>query len=221
MASALLAWLEGTGRPSSARCRLFFRRKCIHVDPHSGRVVTRDHKGGLHSAVYDLVVGCDGAGSVARQAVLQQSEVTSEIYTLPRLWRFAAIDVGRAFEGRMAVWRLDGCRGGCWSMPTGRVHIVFFWRTADDPQRLGPSLLRTKDRAKRFLETVFGEGLDLDRAALSLMEPQASPIRVVSLSQYHHKAGKVVLAGDAAHTMSSALGQVTRPLFLPASVSRA
>ena len=66
----------------------------------------------------------------------------------------------------------------------------------------------------RFLKHVFGTEFgsipDTDLAVQALTGPGAAPIRVSSISQYHHKAGKVALAGDAAHTMSSALGQVVR-----------
>ena len=53
---------------------------------------------------------------------------------------------------------------------------------------------------------------DLDQTLQSLLDAKPSTVRVAKMSQYHHKAGKVVLAGDAAHTMTSAMGLV-KPFF--------
>ena len=76
-------------------------------------------------------------------------------------------------------------------------------------------MLRTKENAKRFLDLVFGDRVncidDLDATLQQLVDGKPSTVRVSKLSQYHHKAGKVVLAGDSAHTMSSGMGLVCRP----------
>lgn len=228
-ASALLDWIENAARVRpSPRCRVLFGSRCIHVDPHAGRVVVEE-RNGLRASSYDLVVGCDGARSVVRQTVLQQTDVRSESYPVPRLWRSVAIDAGGAFKGRMAVWSLDGCRGGCWHMPTGKVpappfslingqsdlfqvHAVFFWRPDDEEDSRGPPPLRSRESTLRFLEHVLGSEVgsvpDMDLAVQALSEPRDALVRVCSVSQYHHREGKVAITGDAAHTMSSALGQV-------------
>ena len=230
LTSALLGWIENAARErSSPRCRVLFGSKCIHVEPYAGRVVV-EGPAGLRASSYDLVIGCDGARSVVRQAVLQQADVRSETYPIPRLWRSVAIDAGEALKGRMMVWNIDGCRGGCWRMPTGKVllllfsptprlsncyqvHAVFFWRPDDDADTRGPPPLRSRESTLRFLERVLGPEVDqipdIDLAMTALAEPRDLCVRVSSMSQYHHRAGKVAIAGDAAHTMSSALGQVT------------
>ena len=106
------------------------------MDPYVGRVVFED-KSGLRAGSYDLLVGCDGARSVVRQTVVQQAEVSSETYPLPRVWRSASFNAGATFKGRMAIWSIDGCRGGCWRMPTGKVMSCLpFDRLPVSPQPL-------------------------------------------------------------------------------------
>ena len=83
--------------------------------------MTEDSKGKLDSAVYDLVVGSDGARSVVRQAVLQQAEVSSESYVVPQLWKFCAFDMKDCYSLRRAFWSVDHCAGGCWDMLTKKV----------------------------------------------------------------------------------------------------
>lgn len=77
---------------------------------------------------------------------------------------------------------------------------------------MNPLLLRTTDDAKRFLELLFGNKLsyidDLDSSLQNLVDSKPSNVRVSKINQYHHRNGKVLWTGDAAHTMSSAMGLV-------------
>ena len=123
--SALLNWIDQKHRDSHVKFRLHFSTKCIHVEPYSGRVVTEDSRGKLDSAVYDLVVGCDGARSVVKQAVTQQAEVSAESYPIPILWKFFAFDLKDTYSLRRAFWSIDQCGGGCWHMLNNKVAIVW------------------------------------------------------------------------------------------------
>ena len=93
------------------------------------------------------------------------------------------------------------------------MHTHFAWIPRNEEDYTNPSLLKTTDDAKRFLELLFGNKLsyidDLDSSLQNLVDSKPSNVRVSKISQYHHKNGKVVLAGDAAHTMSSAMGLVS------------
>ena len=96
-------------------------------------------------------------------------------------------------------------------MPTGRVHSVLFWRPNSDLERNTPTILQTKEGAERFLKRILNcTSLDacMSPAVQDLIQRPAAGVNVFSLSSYHHTTGKVVVMGDAAHAMSSALGQV-------------
>ena len=97
------------------------------MDPYAGKVVTEDPKGGLESTAFDLVVGCDGARSVARQAILQQPEVSAETSIIPWLWKFVAFDLKDSYNLRRAFWNVDQCVGGCWHMINNKVCIPISW----------------------------------------------------------------------------------------------
>ena len=122
----MLGWIENRRSDARVKCRVFFNRKCIHVDSVNGRVVTEDLKGALHKEVYDLVVGCDGARSVARYAVMQQPNVYSESYGLPNfLWKLVSFEGLETWRGQRAIWTIDSCSGGVWHMPSGKVKHLY------------------------------------------------------------------------------------------------
>ncbi len=64
-------------------------------------------------------------------------------------------------------------------------------------------------KAESFLtEVLLGIPVDLKESAEKLLSMKANEEVVFKVNKYHHDSGKVVLLGDAAHTMSSAFGQV-------------
>jgi 2-polyprenyl-6-methoxyphenol hydroxylase-like FAD-dependent oxidoreductase len=97
-----------------------------------------------------------------------------------------------------------------------------FWspKTADELSH--PASLNSKETMGNMLTRILGDAAssigDLDAVAEDVIRAESYPVRVMKLDQYHHKAGKVVLVGDAAHLMSTALGQVSNEVACGGSV---
>lgn len=110
-----------------------------------------------------------------------------------------------------------GVIGGWWYMPSGRIHSVLFWTPKCDAERNTPTILQSTAGAERFLKRILNcTSLDASMASAvqNLEHRPAAGVNIFSLSSYHHTSGKVVMIGDAAHAMSSALGQVQELIVL-------
>lgn len=210
--SALLNWIDSRKAPSfRGKLSFNFNSKCVHIDAQQGRVYSLTNEPDkVNIKDYDLIVGADGSLSVVRQAVMNQRGVSYEALDHAVRWKFVPVDMGSSYLNTSAFFDVDNVLGGWWNMyPTGRVHMVFFWRPIDSLQQLeNANSFNTPEKAEQFLVRVLGKVPDnLTQVAKDLVSQKASGESIFKISQYHHQAGKVVLVGDAAHGMSTSLGQ--------------
>ena len=93
-------------------------------------------------------------------------------------------------------------------MPSGRTHMIFAWVPRSKQEVDNPLGLSTPPQAQNTLARIFELPEDqFQEAAATLIADKGRTERIVKLNKYHHDSGKVVLIGDAAHSMSHALGQ--------------
>ena len=81
-------------------------------------------------------------------------------------------------------------------------------KTASDAGN--PLGLETESAVQKFLLVVMGDvciNSSLADAARTYLSTKPSTRILFKMNKYHHSGGKVVLVGDAAHTMSSHFGQ--------------
>lgn len=90
--------------------------------------------------------------------------------------------------------------------------MVFYWDPKSVKDSMGPRILRNKESIEKLFKEIFGSHFNeikpFERIVANLIDSKVYSAKVFTANQYHHKGGKVVLAGDAAHTMSANLGQV-------------
>lgn len=177
------------------------------MDSTTGTIVYCNDKNQTLISTYDLIVGSDGANSVVRSSVISQPTVRFEGFQTSMKWKFVSVNLPTRNASCFYVYK--DTIGGWWYMPSGRSHLVCFWKPNNKNQLSNPDAFRTVDKAKSFLTHMLGEDpVDLQTAAEYLVHSKPSSETIFKLNKYHHEAGKVVLLGDAAHSMSSALGQV-------------
>jgi len=164
-----------------------------------------------------LIVGADGARSLARQAVL--SDPSSVCYNGEHhSWRWKFLSVKPDFEeGPYSAMNQSGFfstpngGGGWWYIhPYKRIHLLTFFTSQNITASQNPRGLETEAAVQQFLTNVLGNVSiknSVAEAAKTYLAAKPSTQYIFKMSKYHHSAGKVVLVGDAAHTMSSALGQ--------------
>ena len=214
----LLNWLERKGSNFHKFAKIKFNTKCLHVDPISGDVYSENKDGVVSKENFDLIIGADGARSIARQAVI--SDASSVCYKGEYYgWKWKFLSIKPDFEegphsaqNKSVFFDLGNGNGGGWWYihPYKRIHIatVFSSKTSVDPDN--PVGLETDSAVQKFLRDVMGDvciNSSLADAAKTYLSTRASSFFAFKMNKYHHSGGKVVLVGDAAHTMSSHFGQ--------------
>ena len=92
-------------------------------------------------------------------------------------------------------------------------HIVFFFTPRNWQQTLPPALY-SPEKVIRFVNHIMQENPatkdSLTREiAEEFIDSKANSEYVFYMDKYHNSSKRLCVIGDAAHTMSSALGQVT------------
>ena len=215
--SGLLNWLEREGSNLHKFAKIKFNTKCISVDPISGDVCTENEDGVVSKDNFDLVIGADGAHSVARQAVI--SDASSVCYKGEyHAWKWKFLSIKPDFEegphsalNKSVFFNLANGVGGWWYIhPYKRIHLITYFLPKTSVDNHNPLGLETESAVQKFLRDIMGDvciNSSLADVARSYLSTKTSTRILFKMNKYHHSAGKVVLVGDAAHTMSAAFGQ--------------
>ena len=205
-------------KDSKARkfAKIKFNTKCLSVDPMSGDVYSQNKNGVISKDNFDLIIGADGARSIARQAVI--SDASSVCYKgYYHAWKWKFISIKPDFEegphsarNKSTFFSLTNGAGGWWYIhPYKMIHLLTFFCPNESTNDQYPIGLETESAVQKFLLDIMGDvfiNSSLADAAKSYLSTKSSTRIVFKMNKYHHSAGKVVLIGDAAHTMSSAFG---------------
>ncbi len=173
---------------------------------HADGTVSIAMAGGETAGPFDIVVDCSGRNS--RLAERHADIAMNRAYPYGALWGVCR-DPGQAFASDSLQQRYDAAKVMIGTLAIGQrpgsedKHMAFFW-----------SLPR------RDLEAVRREGIDAWRDRVVGYWPEMAPFADqfksfddLTWAEYGHKAlksrvkGRLVFAGDAAHSMSPQLGQ--------------
>ena len=208
----LLSQLEQ--RAQQGQVKIHFNFKCTKVDLAAKTVsfeqVTEQAEEDFRVS-YDVLVGTDGARSVVRTHLLNTPFFEFEQKYVYSVYKTVFLP-GRNDQAGIAlkpdcihIWRVsDGITFGAVPRLDGN-----FWGLLFFPQRDNPVLhLKTPEQVMGFFREQMpevGQLLSVEEATAFLEKPLATQLKV-RCNRYHY-SDSVLIMGDAAHAISSSLGQ--------------
>ncbi len=189
--------------------RMDFGRRCLDVEPQTGRLHWQDEGNGTTGTeTAELVIAADGAGSALRQALATRSVLQSREELLAHDYK---------------EFLIPARPGGAWALPPHALHIwprgdfmlialpnpdgsftaTLFLAAQGDP---GFAALATPEAAHAFFAEQFPDALALlpDFEAQFARNPQG---KLGTIHCWPWQAGRVLLIGDAAHAIVPFHGQ--------------
>ncbi len=198
---------------AAAEVDIRFGHDCVRVDPSAGTVVAVHDRAVVEDGA-DLVVGCDGAGSAVRHALMRagadvHQDVLAEGFVEHRMPGPVGEPLARggAAEAALHLWP-RGDRTLIAQPNRDGSRTVTLFMPLVDPPRGGPGLLdiRTAEQVHALFARDFAE---VRPALTTLVEDflahPPSRLRTVTCAPFHH--GRAVLVGDAARTVVPFYGQ--------------
>jgi kynurenine 3-monooxygenase len=189
---------------------LRFHQRCVDIDKESATAVFRDARTGVEGQVTaDVLVGSDGAFSAVRRLMMVRERIDYHQEFLP--WGYKELTIEATAEGlppmdrhALHVWpcgdhmlfalpNIDGSLCGVCTLPFEGRHSF--------------TSLQSDDAVETMFNTHFADLLPFMPNALQ--EFQSRPISelvTIRTSRWHHK-GKILLIGDAAHSVVPFYGQ--------------
>ena len=233
LCSVLLDHLEQLD-PQGDRVRVIFQALAHGVDLRQHQVRIRvgaedgwaePGEGAEIEQGYDLLVGADGIHSRVRQALLSRSGFDFEQSYFTAVWKVLPLEplanfaggtsyfVRHALPPEAGVDRPNTLIGAILPTAADRHCLLLFWDQLSDHSRDNPPTVTTpEDWPTQIAQWFPGLEITPDQGQ-QLWAMQPSSIVSSQCSRYHDLPGQVVLLGDAAHGMSSRLGQGCQAAF--------
>jgi kynurenine 3-monooxygenase len=189
--------------------KIHFRESFLRLDKESGTVVFRDlDTQRSHTVEADFVVGADGCFSAVRRAAQRGERADYQQKYLT--WDYKELRIppgpnGYRFEPHaLHVWPRGGCMLMALPNPDGSFNCICTMPAEGDP---GFSSLRTEEQVRAFFQAKFPDAAaEMPTLTRDFLRNPASAFLSVATSPWHYQ-GKVVLVGDACHTVVPFYGQ--------------
>jgi kynurenine 3-monooxygenase len=201
--------------------RVHFHKRLLEIDRETATAVFRDDRTGETERVEaDFLVGADGAFSTVRQQMQRGERADFRQDFLP--WGYKELTIIAGPDGThqmekhaLHIWpcgdhmlfalpNLDGSFNGVCTLPFEGEH--------------GFDSIQSDEDVLALFRTYFGDALPLMPNILAeYSSRRVSEFLTIRTSRWHHK-GKVVLVGDAVHTVVPFYGQGMNAAFEDCSI---
>jgi kynurenine 3-monooxygenase len=196
--------------------RIQFHQRCIDIEKESATATFRDTRTGAESRVEaDILIGADGAFSAVRRMMMLRERVDFHQEFLP--WGYKELTIEATAEGlppmdrhALHVWpcgdhmlfalpNIDGSLCGVCTLP---FEGPYSFESIEKP-----------DDVEQLFRTHFSDVLPfMPNAVAEFQNHPLSEFVTVRTSRWYHK-GKILLIGDAAHSVVPFYGQGMNAAF--------
>ena len=221
-----IALLDELEKRASSNLNLVFNALCIDVNLKAHKVKLAVDGNSFIEQSYNLLVGADGVRSSVRGALMEQPgfdfqqkyfDVAWKVMHIPRPVNMAA-DTSYFFRTRYPVkgskYKQNRLSGAAIPEVEDNLCILMFWN--QDPTVLtgNPPKIDTSNDLQKMISEQWLPDLHIsDQQAEEFCVQRPSTVVETKCSRYHDTQGQAVLIGDAAHAMSSYLGQGCQAAF--------
>ncbi|MGI0494033.1 FAD-dependent oxidoreductase [Alkalinema pantanalense CENA528] len=222
---ALLETLEqDSGKYSDRSVKIVFNATCREINLRQRQLTIVDAEQQILRQSYDLLVGADGIHSGVRNACLKQPGFDFQQSYFNAVWKVMHVPRPAEFSSDTSYFfrqvlsapaqppnQLSGA-----AIPEldDRLCVLMFWQQASDGTIGNPPGIQSPQDFQKQVAEHWLPGLEIaDATAQAWFDQRPSSIVETRCSRYHDTLGQVVLIGDAAHGMSSALAQGCQAAF--------